>query len=95
MSYTDHTVQRRFKSNTPTVRTQAEHEKHCATRHSEGFSICTSPLLYHGFTVVTFTALWIVAEMWDIHIEYYYRSNGYNYSKYVVVKAAIACVHLY
>ncbi len=34
----------RFKSNTPNVRTQAEHEKHCATRQSEGFSICTSPL---------------------------------------------------
>ncbi len=44
MSYTDHSVQRRFKSNTPNVRTQAEHEKHCATRQSEGFSICTSPL---------------------------------------------------
>ncbi len=44
MSYTDHSVQRRFKSNAPNVRTQAEHEKHCATRQSEGFSICTSPL---------------------------------------------------
>ncbi len=44
MSYTNHSVQRRFKSNTPYVRTQAEHEKHCATGQSEGFSICTSPL---------------------------------------------------
>ncbi len=58
MSYTDRSVQRRFKSNTPTVRTQAEHEKHCATRQSEGFSICTIAIIYHGFTVVTFTALW-------------------------------------
>ncbi len=44
MSYTDHSVQRRLMSNTPNVRTQAEHEKHCATRQSEGFSISTSPL---------------------------------------------------
>ncbi len=28
---------RRFKANTPNVRTQAKHEKHCAMRQSEGF----------------------------------------------------------
>ncbi len=38
MSYTDHSVQRRLKSNTPHVRTQAEQSQ------SEGFSICTLPL---------------------------------------------------
>ncbi len=38
MSYTDHSVWRHLKSNTPHVRTQAEKSQ------SEGFSICTSPL---------------------------------------------------
>ncbi len=35
MSYTDHTVQRRFKSSTPNVRAQAEQEKHCVQRDSQ------------------------------------------------------------
>ncbi len=36
-------------------------------------------IIYHRFTVtlVTLTVYYgIVVEMWDIHIEFYYRSNG-------------------
>ncbi len=33
-------------------------------------------IIHHAFTVVTLTAPCIVADMWDNHIELYYRSNG-------------------
>ncbi len=50
MSYTDHSVQRLFKSNAPNVKhlnsakNKRTGETLCKTRPSEGFSIYTSPL---------------------------------------------------
>ncbi len=77
------TVQRRFKSNTPNVRTQAEHEKHCATRQSEGFSICTSPL----FTMIYCSNIHYTMVLWQkCGIFTFNIITGvmvYNYSKYV------------
>ncbi len=84
MSYTDHSVQRRFKSNTPNVsnvRTQAEHEKHCATRQSEGFSIRHYlPWIYCSNIHCTMV-LWQKCGIFTFNI-----ITGvmvYNYSKYV------------
>ncbi len=47
------------------------------------------------YWLVTLTASWYCGR--NIHIEFYYRSNGNVIIIYYacVVKAAIACVHLY
>ncbi len=76
MSYTDHSVQRRLKSNVPNVRTQAEQEKYCVQRDSQKAFQSTHrhylPWIYCSNTQCTMV-LW---QKWDIHIEFYYRSNG-------------------
>ncbi len=56
MSYTDHSVQRRFKSNTP-ENTSRTWETLCNETVRRLFNMHIA-IIYHGFTVVTFTALW-------------------------------------
>ncbi len=62
-------------------RTQAEEEKHCATRQSEGFSICTSPL----FTMDLLCNIHCTMALKCGIFKCYFITGVmvYNYSKYV------------
>ncbi len=84
MSYTDRSVQRRLKSNAPNVRTQAEHEKTLCNETVRRLFNMHIAIIYHGFTVVTLTALWYCGR--NVGYSTFNIITGvmvYNYSKYV------------
>ncbi len=80
MSYTDHSVQRRFKSNTPNVRTQAEHEKRLSQKAFQYAHRHNLPWIYCSNIHCTMV-FWQKCGIFTSNI-----ITGvmvYNYSKYV------------
>ncbi len=84
MSYTDHSVQCRFKSNALNVRTQAEQERHCVQRDSQKTFQSAHrhylPWIYCSNTHCTMV-LWQKCGIFTL--SFITGIMVYNYSKYV------------
>ncbi len=84
MSYTDHSVQRRFKSNAPNVRTQAEQEKHCVQRDSQkAFKSAHLHYLPWIYCSNTHCTMVLLQKCGIFTLDFITGAMVYNYSTYV------------